>query len=254
MKQVINALTNPDSPYYTTENLKETVAGVIKAYNELNPNSNINPDKVGLPKVDYSDGAEMFFNGVRPYTFAHNYNDPTNVFAYDFVSTFTTAAETAADDIEQIFDDVTEAADEWQNGGISPEQFASNLWETMVKFNANNGEGVTLDDIYTALVSDESGVQVYGYDSEYDGSVARGFSEAVADVLESFYGVDVQGYNDYGNAMARLQTRVDDMPDNISAAVRANMVGMRVQMDGETVGNIVSPYVSGNIAGMIVGG
>lgn len=111
-------------------------------------------------------------------------------------------------------------------------------------------DGLTIEQLYHDLTN-PSMFWKYGDDEEYDAGEAHMFSEAVADILEGMYGIDVQGYGKFESEYSNLGAKLDAVPEAVASAVASSMTGMKVVMDGTVVGQMVAESVSQQIAGGI---
>lgn len=143
----------------------------------------------------------------------------------------------------------TNKADTTSEYDAVAKEFADDIAALMQK-GAYASDGLTIEQLYHDLTN-PSMFWRYGDGEEYDAGEAHMFSEAIADILEGMYGIDVQGYGKFESEYSNLGAKLDAVPEAVASAVASSMTGMKVVMDGTVVGQMVAESVSQQIAGGI---
>ena len=134
--------------------------------------------------------------------------------------------------------------------GITPEQRAAAeaFWDAY-RQDPMNGDiwGESYDEFEQAFagmedVFDELDRRLNDLQMEYEDDSWQGLEDIPASI---FNGYDLSSA---GESIDNAASTMQGLPGQIQAAVRGGMSGIRVQMDGETVGTLVAPYVSLEIA------
>lgn len=134
--------------------------------------------------------------------------------------------------------------------GITPEQRAAAeaFWDAYRQDPMNDDIwGESYDEFEQAFagmedVFDELDRRLNDLQMEYEDDSWQGLEDIPASI---FNGYDLSGA---GESIDNAASTMRGLPGQIQAAVRGGMSGIRVQMDGETVGTLVAPYVSLEIA------